>query len=66
MTFEEMMTRRAYVLDGLTAERQRDYITQWRNDAAACRESRRVTRAENTCDCFCCQFDRLNYVNNTR
>ncbi len=29
------------------------------NDAEACRESRRVSRLANLCDCFCCQYARI-------
>ena len=32
------------------------------NDAHACRESRRVTRENNRCDCFCCVYDRWHNV----
>ncbi len=36
-------------------------VRQALNDAAACRESRRVSRANNRCDCYCCTLDRSLY-----
>lgn len=50
MTIPEMLK----AAESMTNEQGRQAI----RDAAACRESRRVSREQNDCTCFCCQYDR--------
>jgi hypothetical protein len=52
MTIAEMLKQ----AEPMTNEQGRQAL----NDAAACRESRRVRRESNRCTCFCCQYDRYH------
>ena len=50
MTISEMLG----AAEHLTPEQAAQVV----RDAGACRESRRVSRDANRCDCFCCVYDR--------
>ena len=60
MTLIEARKYANAALDGLSFERQQIYICQWLADATVCRESRRVTHKTNWCECFVCQYDRID------